>query len=72
METEVKAGQLRRWGALSESVRVVALLEEEGWEPGKVFLVMSVVGAWSSLLLATGACRETTTHIVRKQSEVIG
>lgn len=71
MATEVKAGQLRRWSELSASEALFGLPEEGGWESGNVFLVMSVAGAWSSLLLETGALRETTTLVVRKGSEVL-
>jgi len=71
MVTEVKAGQLRRWSELSESEALFGLLVAGGWESGNVFLVMSVAGAWCSLLLATGALRETTTLVVRKGSEVV-
>ena len=71
MATEVKAGQLRRWSTQLPSKSHFALREEKGWNDGCVFLVTSVAGAWSSLMLETGCLRETTNLIVRKWSEVI-
>lgn len=72
METEVKAGQLRRWSTQPPGEAHFAQMRgEKGWDDGCVFLVTSVAGAWSSLMLETGCLRETTTLIVRKASEVI-
>lgn len=71
METKVKAGQLRRWSTQPPGEAYFAKHGEKGWDDGDAFLVTSVAGAWSSLMLKTGLLRETTTLIVRKASEVI-